>query len=264
MAFDLTIVKRHPYITGAIVIIGGIILFLLIRGRGSSGGDTIVAPGNIPYPVTSAVDSPASIAQAQMGVEKQRMDFELAKLTQQQAGELSLAQLQATTSTTQQANQLATSLGIVQADVGRALGLAQIDASVRTASLDAALAATLAGFENQRTMQQQAIVGQYAIEGQRIYGDLSGKMIDQQTILQGSQIAANVAVYKAGLDAQTTVQLADRALIAGDIAANRDVKIAAYNADAAREIASRRYDTVERGQDFDLIGAGISAITSLF
>lgn len=41
LTFDITLVKKHPYITGAIVLIGGYILYKALTGGGvqSSGGD---------------------------------------------------------------------------------------------------------------------------------------------------------------------------------------------------------------------------------
>jgi hypothetical protein len=127
MAFNLQLIKDHPYATGGVVIVGGLIVFYLLSSSESSGAAPASSSGQPDQSAALAYSS--QIAQANAAAEVQ---------TNAQQVQLQQTQLQA-----QVASQ-------------------QIDASLHTNDVNTAatLAATLAQIQAQTTQNQDSLVAQ--------------------------------------------------------------------------------------------------------
>lgn len=149
-------VKAHPWITGTVVIIGGLV-FILLSGwfTGGASASTTASSGQ---PTDAQVAAAASEFNAQLGAQTQ----------------LNLANTAANVQTQHDADALQ-------------LGLANVAAGVT--SSNNALQATLAGITAQQQVQTQSISAQQAVALQQIAEQ--GHEADVNAGLQQSQIAAN-------------------------------------------------------------------------
>jgi hypothetical protein len=119
---DFQLIEDHPWITAAAVLVGGLVLYLILRGRGSSASSS--PSGVTYYPAQQGTDPTAAALQAN---DTQAQTY-LAGLNVQSATQIQLAGIQAgvagLTVTAQQdvtnkqtAAQLALGLGTLQAQV---------------------------------------------------------------------------------------------------------------------------------------------------
>jgi hypothetical protein len=88
LALDLDLLKKHPYATGGIVIVGGIVVFYLISSGASSGGSA--STGSSDYSSALAADTQLAQTQAATAVQ-----------TNAQQAQLQATELQAQVANTQ-------------------------------------------------------------------------------------------------------------------------------------------------------------------
>jgi multidrug efflux pump subunit AcrA (membrane-fusion protein) len=158
MAIDLQLIKDHPYATGGVVIVGGLIVFyLLSSSQGSSGASASTSTGQPDQ--SSALAYSAQLAQTQAAAD-----------VQNNAQQVQLQQTQ------------------LQAQIASQ----QIDASLQTNNVNTAatLAATLAQIQAQTQQNQDTLVAQTTQQGnQLVYAQNLQSM--QDAVLE-SQINAGV------------------------------------------------------------------------
>lgn len=152
MPFDLELLKKHPYATGGIVIIGGIIVFyLLSSSQGSASQVQTVAAGGADPNLIAADEQLAQVqAGAQVQTNAQQVALAQAQLEAGVANNQTAASLSATQ--LQTAAQLATALSTNQTN----LAGAQISANAATAEQ----ANQLVYAENLQGMQDQVLESQ--------------------------------------------------------------------------------------------------------
>ena len=111
MAFDLELIKKHPYTTGTIVIVGGVVVFYLL----SSGSSSAAAPAATGSSDQTAYDAQLAQVQAAAAVQSnaQQVQLQQAQLEASVSNTQTQAQLEATQTST--AAQLAATLAQVQA-----------------------------------------------------------------------------------------------------------------------------------------------------
>jgi len=111
MAFNLELIKKHPYTTGTIVIVGGVVVFYLLSGSSSA------APAAASSSDQSADAYDAQLAQVQAAADvqtnAQQVQLQQAQLEASVSNTQTQAQLEATQTST--AAQLAATLAQVQA-----------------------------------------------------------------------------------------------------------------------------------------------------
>lgn len=64
MAFDIGLLKKHPYATGAVVIVGGIVVFYLVSSGGNASAGTVSSDGGV-----AAADATLGQAQAAAAIQ---------------------------------------------------------------------------------------------------------------------------------------------------------------------------------------------------
>lgn len=102
---DFSLIKRHPYATGAIVIVGGFAAYLLFSG--GSGSQTVTTGSGVDPALAASEVQAATQLQLQQGAssaQQQAQSFQLASDAATAGANFALAQLNAKTSTTQQVN----------------------------------------------------------------------------------------------------------------------------------------------------------------
>ena len=112
VAFDLALLKEHPYATGGIVIVGGIVVFYLLSSSQSSSGGTTGASGTSSSDYAAALAADAQLAQTQAAASVQTNAQQVALQQQQLEAQVSNNQTAASLQTTnmQTAAQLAATL----------------------------------------------------------------------------------------------------------------------------------------------------------
>ena len=181
MAFDLTLLKQHPYATGGAVIVGGVVLFYLMSGSQSSGQPaTSSSAGGTDYSSLYAAD--AQLAQVNAAAQVQ---------TNAQSVALQQSQLEAQVSNY------------------------QTDASLEATKITTAaqLAATLAQYQSEST--QNANQYAYALQLQQMQDQVLMSQINSgvlenannnATALAATQVAADVSKYSIGEAATLAAQ----------------------------------------------------------
>lgn len=86
MAFDLELLKKHPYATGGVVIVGGLGVFYVLSGRGGSSAPASASAGNSDAEYAATLQAQSQMAQLSAATQLQQ---------QQTSAQLSVAQLQA-------------------------------------------------------------------------------------------------------------------------------------------------------------------------
>lgn len=190
---DFTIIKRHPVATGAVVVVGGLVLFLAVRG---GSGDA----GTAPPPDTSAAD----MLNAQLADRQATRSFQLAYLQQQQAGSLEALRLDATTSTEQQRAAIEAQLAGMR--MQSELQSQQIEANLTMQSntLNAQLASKTIDAETTRqlaTLQSETVLNMAGIQA-ALQNNLAQMQTDMFTTIR--EIDARVTMHVS--DNQTSVQ----------------------------------------------------------
>jgi hypothetical protein len=166
MNFDLTIIKRHPWATVGIVLVGGILLYYLLFAGGSEEAGTTIVSG-APNDQSNALSAQAADQQ-----------FQLAYLQAKQAGDFALANLQAQTSTTQQVNAIQGQLAIQ----GQ-----QIESQTEIEKIKLDNDKYLANLQSQTMLQSQLITQTTALQ------------------LSQMQTQANIAINAANVDLQKSI-----------------------------------------------------------
>ena len=154
MALDLALIKEHPYATGAVVIVGGLVVFYILSGSQSSAGSGAQGGGPSSADYQAALASSSQIAQANAAAAAQQ---------QAQQTQLQQAQLEAGVANTQTAAAVATNNTNTAAQL--AATLAQIAASVQMnqTNADAQTAQNANQYvyaENLQEMQDQVLESQ--------------------------------------------------------------------------------------------------------
>lgn len=119
---DFQLIEDHPWITAATVVVGGLVLYLILRGRGSSAAQS--PSGVTYYPAQQGTDPTAAALQAS----QDQSAAQLSALNIQSAAQIQLAQIQAgvaglqinagqDVTNKQTAAQLALGIGTLQAQV---------------------------------------------------------------------------------------------------------------------------------------------------
>lgn len=206
MAFDLALLKEHPYATGGVVIVGGLIVFYLLSSSSSSSAPSTQAasPGGM-----SSADYQAALAAS-----TQNAQVAAAANVQNNAQQVALQsqQLQADVAN----NQTAASLHIndTQTAAQLAATLAQIAASTQQnqVNVEAQTADTANQYvyaENLQAMQDQVLMSQInsgVIENANNNATaLAGTQSDNDLAAYISKLQASVASQ--GVDAATALQM---------------------------------------------------------
>lgn len=202
MAFNLTVIKQHPWITGAIVLVVGIGLYFILSSNSGGGGVVQASPG------ASAQD--VALAGQQMQIQGQLQgqatqdQFQLAYLQQQQTGDAAKNQLTYNVAIDTLAGQLQT----VQAQLGTQLALQQNNNSTAVTLNNQQLQAQIdITHDNNITQiaQEQALMQEqeFSIATQNATQTAIAGLNAQVT---QAQIGANVDI--AGINAGTTQYLA--------------------------------------------------------
>lgn len=161
MALDLTIIKKHPVATGAAILVGGAILFLVLKGQGGGGQIVTGSTGVDPAVVQANLQQAALAQQAQAQAAQEQFQLQAQQQTIQ--GQLSLASLQASLDThkTDAANATALALAQMQTQIAQGQTAVQstlADAQARTSLMtaEANAYATKLTAENQMPLAQLA------------------------------------------------------------------------------------------------------------
>ena len=180
MAFDLEMLKKHPYATGGIVIVGGIVVFYLLSSSGGSGGATS-SSGDF----SAAAGADAQIAQtnaaAQVANNQTQAQLEQAQLAAQVANYQTDASLQSTD---------------IQTASALAATLAQVSASVNTNDSN-----------NYTAVTEQA---NQEISNENIYGMQEAVLADQinsGVLINANNNATALAATQIQTNASTTLGL---------------------------------------------------------
>jgi hypothetical protein len=191
MAFNVELLKKHPYATGGAVLVGAIILYIIIKGSQGSSGNTAATTTATSGDGTTAAD--VQMAQIQAAADVQSNAQQVA---------LQTAQLQANVADTQTAASLqATQLGDTLSAAAQIYGL---QANVSENATNVAGATTqqanqLLYAQNIQQMQDNVLedqIGQAASENEN----------NNATALAGEQIQANYGVNIANLQAGVASQ----------------------------------------------------------
>ena len=243
MAFDLALLKEHPYATGGIVIVGGLAVFYLLSSR--SSGAAAPAQASAAPDDSAALAYSSQIAQAnaaaQVQSNAQQVQLQQTQLQAQVASQqvasnqemndvntaatlaATLAQIQASAQgttdtlaaqTTQQANQLVYAQNIQQ--MQDAVLESQINSGVVENANNNATA--LAGTESTLNYQQSIAVMQATLASQGLTeaSDLAEKQqSDFETNVQAILPTAGKA-YNSGLDANNALALQQTILTGGN------------------------------------------------
>lgn len=201
MAFNLTVIKQHPWITGAIVLVVGVGLYFILSNSGGGGG--VAAPAG-PSAAQIAAGSHAMDVSASLQAQGTQDQFQLAYLQQQQQGDAAKNQLTYNVAIDTLAGQLQT----VQAQLGTQLALQSNNNTTAVTLNNQQLQAQIdITHDNNATQiaQEQALMQEqeFSIATQNA----------TQTAIAGlnaqvaqAQIGANVSI--AGINAGTTQYLA--------------------------------------------------------
>ena len=207
MALDLALIKEHPYATGAVVIVGGLVVFYILSGsQGSAGSGALGGgPSSADYQAMLAANSQAAQANAAASVQQQAQQTQLQQ-----------AQLEADVSNQQTAASLSASNTSTAAQL--AATLAQVAASVQMnqTNMDAQTAQNANQYvyaENIQQMQDQVLESQInsgvienannnatALAATQVQADLSSQSITAGLTLAQQQESDynDLATYIAG------------------------------------------------------------------
>lgn len=187
MKLNVAVIKRHPYITGGVVLFGGIaIWYFFLRGSSAGNSGTVVTSGGVD-PNTAAQLSTSQQEQAA------QIAYQLAALTQNNQTQLAAlnAQLQVKANedaygynlgSQQLADQTAVSMATLknQADITTATLNEKLAEDKLTASLQQNLAAINAQLQSNLSAQQSAnfqaqLHAQTIINGQNVGAIMNGQ-----------------------------------------------------------------------------------------
>lgn len=174
MAFDFGLIKEHPYATGAVVIVGGIVVFYLLSSGTSGSTPTMVAGSG-----TNSND--AAIAQTNAAAAVQ---------TNAQQVQLQQNQLEAQVANTQTAAAIETNDTSTAAQL--AATLAQIQAS--TAQNRDTLVAQTTDTANQYSYAENLQSMQDAVLEQQINSGVEENANNNATALAGEQLQTGVQI----------------------------------------------------------------------
>ncbi len=146
---DFTVIENHPWATTAVIGLGGLGLYLLLRGSGgSSGGDTAAGSGQAVYasgPSDASVQANAAqnVAQIQSNAQTTALSAQLAALGIQSDAQIKAAQIGAEVTDRQTDAALTSDLYTTAATLtyglssqGAAIELAKIQAGVQQSYID--------------------------------------------------------------------------------------------------------------------------------
>ena len=180
MALDLALIKEHPYATGAVVIVGGLVVFYLLSSSsgGSSAGSTASGMSSADYQASLAAGSQAAQANAAFAAQQQAQQTQLQQ-----------AQLEAGVANNQTAAAVATNNTNTAAQL--AATLAQVAASVQMnqTNMDAQTAQNANQYvyaENLQQMQDQVLESQ-------INSGVIENANNNATALAATQVQADLA-----------------------------------------------------------------------
>ncbi len=228
MALNFSIVKRHPVATGAVIIVGGLILFMLMRG--GAGGGVAVSSG--PSDAQIAAGMQAQQMQFAAMQQSSSQQFQLAAGNQQIQGQLALAQLQ---------------LVAAQDQIGAGL-------TATAAQIELAKYQTMVAYQAQQDANATSLAGQQAVlKSTYDLAKLSTDALVQQSLLQAQthmfDTAAFTDVQKLYYQGQTQVSITQ---------SNNQVKIEGIQADAQKYIAKKQGQSSMFGSLLGFAGTALS------
>jgi hypothetical protein len=190
MAFDIALIKEHPYATGGIVIVGGIIVFYLLSGSSSA-------------PSSSATSSGASNQAALL--QAQEAEAQINAGTQQQnaqtSAELQAASLQADAQN--QATAASVAINQVNTEAQLASSIYGTQASLQATALNDNAATEQQA--NEAIFNQNTVAMQDSVLEDQINSGVVENANNNATAVAGAQIQAGVADLGLG-DALTLAQ----------------------------------------------------------
>jgi hypothetical protein len=186
----LDLVKAHPVTTGAVVVVGGLAIFVL--NSGSSSGGAVAS--------SAATTNPA---QAQLAIQQDSEQFQLAQGNQTITGQQNLATIAA--STTDQSNQLGFQLGVDQLAsqttqeqdaTNASVAINQLNTTSAAAVSQAGIAAQVAINQNnnQTAVAQTAQIAQEQEFATATNAQLQTAISNNQTLVATNQIAATTQI----------------------------------------------------------------------
>ena len=191
MAFDIELIKKHPYTTGAIVIVGGVAVFYLMSS-GQSSSSTAASSGTDDTAAIAAADAQMAQTQAAAAVQTNAQQVTM----QQNQLEADVANNQ--TAASLQANNINTAATL-------AATLAQIQASTQQNqdSLNAQLAENADTLSAQTVQQGNELT--YASNIQSMQDAVLEDQINSGVVENANNNATALAGTEATLDYQTTL-----------------------------------------------------------
>jgi len=192
MAFDIELIKKHPYATGAIVIVGGVAVFYLMSSGQSSGAAT----GS-----TAGTDDTAAIANA----DAQLAQVQAAAAVQTNAQQVTMQQNQLEADVANNQTEASLQANNVNTAATLAATLAQIQASTQQNqdSLNAQLAENADTLSAQTVQQGNELT--YASNIQSMQDAVLEDQINSGVIENANNNATALAGTEATIDYQTTL-----------------------------------------------------------
>ena len=181
MNFEL--IKKHPYITGTVVIVGGFVLFLLLKGNNTAQAPAATGGGTSPQ--DAALQASYSLQSQGLQVQAQGQQLQADVANNQTAAQLQAIELQT-------AAAVQTSLATTQAQTQ--LGIAQVQASTDQAKISEEGTIGLATAQNQlwetainAGVAENQSNNQAAVAVSQIQGDVISQQIQAQSaVAQGT------------------------------------------------------------------------------
>lgn len=200
MKFDVTFFKRHPYVTGATVILSGVIFYKIYTGGSSSSSTTMVA--------SSGVDPLTAQTNSQLALQGQQISGQLQAMGIQAGTQVQLATLQQQSDAMQAALQYQ---------------IANLQAGVQTQHDQLSAAVDTAQIQAQLQMQQST----------------NATLVNQAQISAQAQIAAiNAGIQQAAINAQQQIQTTNATTQAS--IANAQIQANAYMYGSAQQASAAK------------------------
>lgn len=172
MAFDLALIKEHPYATGAVVIVGGLIVFYMLS---SSSGSSAASGGSNQSAILAA---DTKLAEVQSGT---------AQVNAQQAAAVTQAQIAAQ----EQQQQTAASVDINNTQTAAQLAEQLYGTQAQLQGLEVSTAGQTAQQANQYLFEQNTTAMQDAVLTDQINSGIVENANNNATAVAGAQITAN-------------------------------------------------------------------------
>jgi len=224
MQFNFNFIKRHPYGTGAAVLIGGVLLYLLLtRGSTSASASTTSATGGLTEQETLAsmgYAAQATTQQNQLAIANLQVGGQQALATIQGTFSLKALDDQLAAQSAQQANNNDSTLKALT--IQAATSLAQIQAQSATQQLQISTQAQVSEEQIAAGLQQTQLITAASVVQSQQNAQLQQNLAATSAALQAhlADTNANVAINQSNNYANTQQYIAHQQAKAGEAASN--------------------------------------------